>query len=63
MADIHIKEFVRGRTQQQVAELMGVTQGAIHQMIKSDREIFFRQIEGGGFDFYEIKKPRTRKAA
>lgn len=63
MADIHISEFSQGRTQAEIALILGVTQGAVHQMIKSGRDIYFRPIDSGGFEFYEIKKPRGKKAA
>lgn len=63
MADIHIEDFMKGRTQQQVAEILGVTQGAVFQALAAKRNIFFRELEDGGFETYEIKRPRKKKAA
>lgn len=63
MSDIHITDFVKGRTQGEVARILGVTQGAVHQMLKAERDIYFRQSEDGAFEHYEIKKPRGKKAA
>jgi predicted transcriptional regulator len=61
--EIHISEFVKGRTQGQVGSILGVTQGAVYQMLKSGRDIFFRERDDGSFEHYEIKKPRSKKAA
>lgn len=63
MADIPLIEFLKSRTQIEVAMIMGVTQGAVHQMVKHGRKIFFRPNESGSYDYYEIKKPRSRSAA
>lgn len=63
MADIHIEDFIKGRTQQQVAEILGVTQGAVFQALAAKRNIYFRELEGGLFEIYEIKRPRKKKAA
>lgn len=63
MTDIHINEFLMGRTQAEVAEIMGVTQGSVSQMIKAERDIYFREGESGKFSFYEIKRTRRKKAA
>lgn len=63
MTDIHISEFVKGRTQEEVAEILGVTQGAVHQMLKAKREIYFELLEDGSYSHYEIKRPKSRAAA
>ncbi len=63
MADIHIEDFVKSRTQGQIAEILGVTQGAVCQAIAAKRDIFFRELDGGGFEWYEIKRPKKKRAA
>ncbi len=63
MKDIHLSELLKIKTQQEVADILGVTQGAVHQMHKAGRDIFFNFDEGGEIDFFEIKKPRRKKAA
>lgn len=63
MSDIHINDFLKTRSQKDVAEIMGVTPGAVSQAYLSGRNIFFRPNESGGFTYYEIKKPRQKKAA
>jgi len=63
MSDIAISDFLKSRTQMEVAKIMGVTQGAVHQMVKGGREIYFRQISDGEYEYYEIKKSRPKKAA
>lgn len=63
MSDTHISKMVERMTQQEVGTLMGVTQGAVNQMLKSGRDIYFREVEGGRFEFYEIKRPKQKKAA
>lgn len=54
--DIHISEFVKTRTQHEVAVIMGLTQGAVHQMLKSERDIYFKDLGNGRFECYEVKK-------
>lgn len=44
-----------GKTQSGLAASAGVTQGAIHQMMKSGRSIFVREHDDGRVDLYEIK--------
>lgn len=63
MSDIHIKELLKTKTQKQVAEIMGVTQGAVHQAVAAGRDIYFREVDGGSFEYFEIKKPKAKKAA
>jgi hypothetical protein len=61
--DIPLVDFLKSRTQVDAAAIMGVTQGAVHQMMRDKRDIFFTPKPDGGFDHYEIKKPRRKKAA
>lgn len=64
MGDIHISEFIEGRSQSEVAEILGVSQSAVHQMLKAKRDIYFRPTgETGSFEHYEIKRSRGKKAA
>lgn len=63
MSDIQINEFLKTKTQSEVALIMGVTQGAVHQMVKAGRDIYFRPQPDGSYSYYEIKKPRKDKAA
>lgn len=63
MTGTHIRDFVKNRTQAEVAAILGVTQGAVHQMLRDKRDIYFTPKDTGGFDFYEIKRPRRSSAA
>lgn len=63
MADIHIAKFLETRSQTQVGEILGLTQGAVSQILRAERNIYFKPDELGGFTFYEIKKPRRKRAA
>lgn len=50
-----LKDFAKGRTQPQIAELLGITQGAVSQMLKSGRDIRVRDCGDGSFQAVEIK--------
>jgi predicted transcriptional regulator len=63
VADIKISDFLLNRSQSEVAAIMGVTQGAVHQMIKAKREIYFKKQEDGTYTHYEIKRCIKKKAA
>ena len=63
MADIPLKEFLVDHSQGEAAAIMGVSQGAVSQAHIAEREIYFRPLEDGGFTYYEIKRPRQKKAA
>jgi len=63
MTDIHINDFLKKHSQSVAAEIMGVTQGAVSQAFISKRDIYFKPNGSGGFTYYEIKKPRQKKAA
>lgn len=64
MKELTLKEVLEGRTQKDVADIMGLTQGAVWQMIKHGRDIRFKvDGEGNVTDFFEIKKPKTKAVA
>ena len=49
-----LKAFCQGKTQAQVASLLGVSQGAISQMINSDRDVRVQRQEDGGYRAIEL---------
>ncbi|AZC35892.1 helix-turn-helix domain-containing protein [Pseudomonas chlororaphis] len=51
-----LREFVEGKTQPQLAELLGVSQSAVSQMLNSQRDIRVRSDGHGGYDFIEIRQ-------
>lgn len=57
---VPLKEFVIGRSQSEVARLIGVTQGSVWQMLGSDRDIRIKQLDSGEFVAYEIRRIGTR---
>lgn len=63
MSGIHIADFLKAHSQKEVAQIMGVTPGAVSQAFISGRNIYFQPADAGGFTYYEIKKPRQKKAA
>ena len=64
MKEMTLKQFLEGRTQKDVADIMGLTQGAVWQMIKHGRDIRFMVNDDGSVsDFFEIKKPKPKKVA
>lgn len=50
-----LREFAEGRTQPQLAELLGVSQSAVSQMLNSQRDIRVRSDGKGGYEFIEIR--------
>lgn len=56
-----LKEFAAGKKQPVIADLLGVTQGAVSQMLNSDRDIRVRQCEGGGYQALEIRPVGARR--
>ncbi|WP_341707765.1 Cro/CI family transcriptional regulator [Halopseudomonas sp.] len=52
---IPLKDFAAGRSQEQIAVALGVTQGSVSQMLKSKRNIWVRALAGGRFQAYELK--------
>ena len=64
MNEITLKHYLTGRSQKEAAEVLGCTQGAISQMLKSGREIYFRVDDSGVVvSFYENKLPGRKKAS
>jgi predicted transcriptional regulator len=53
---VSLKEFCKGRTQSEVAEILGRTQGAVFQMLRDKRHVFITSHLDGTFTAYEIKK-------
>ena len=62
MEHIHIDEFKKTHTQTQIGEIMGLTQGGVSLAIKAGRDIYFVPLEEGGFNYYEVKKPKKQSA-
>lgn len=62
MSHIPLTEFLKGKTQQEVADFMGCSQSAVFQMLKAERQIFIVP-EAKKFDdrWFEIKKPSSKK--
>lgn len=58
---IPLREFAKGKTQPQVAALIGVSQGAVSQMLSSDRDIRVRTLSNGRVQAVEIR-PVGRRA-
>tara|TARA_R100001230_G_scaffold3259_1_gene1000 strand:- start:1 stop:213 length:213 start_codon:yes stop_codon:yes gene_type:complete len=52
---IPLKDFAAGRSQEQIAVALGVTQGSVSQMLKSKRKIWVRALTDGRYQAYELK--------
>lgn len=65
MKTITLQDYVQTRTQAQAAEAMGVTQGAVWQMLRSGRRIELTIFDDGRIEANEIRPigKRTRTAA
>jgi hypothetical protein len=63
MREISLSEFLENHTQQEAADVIGCTQGAVWQMLKKRRDIRFRlNKKGEAVSHYEItaaKRTRT----
>lgn len=57
-----LASFAEGKTQPELAGLIGVTQSAISQMMKSGRDIRVRKLPGGGYQAYEIRLVGSRRS-
>ncbi|WP_425356030.1 Cro/CI family transcriptional regulator [Salinicola lusitanus] len=64
-SDMTLKEFVEQHSQERVAHMMGMTQGAISQMLRSKRSLFVAvdSDQPCGYRFYEIKALGKSRAA
>lgn len=51
-----LRDFAEGKTQPQLAELLGVSQSAVSQMLNSKRDIRVRGDGHGGYEFIEIRR-------
>ncbi|MDU9391559.1 helix-turn-helix transcriptional regulator [Pseudomonas sp. zfem002] len=51
-----LREFAQGKTQPQLAEMLGVSQGAVSQMLNSTRDIRVKSDGQGGYEFIEIRQ-------
>lgn len=63
---VSLREFAKDRTQQQIADLFGVSQGAVAQMLASSRDIRVIAQADGSFEAVDIRpigRRRIRKAA
>ncbi|MFG0272701.1 helix-turn-helix domain-containing protein [Pseudomonas sp. zjy_14] len=58
---VPLREFAQGKTQPQLAELLGVSQSAVSQMLNSSRDIRVRSDGEGGYEFIEIRPIGRRK--
>lgn len=56
-----LRDFAQGKTQPQLAELIGVSQGAVSQMLNSSRDIRAISDGYGGYEFIEIRPIGGRK--
>lgn len=56
-SDQTLKEFVKQHSQFAVAAMMGITQGAVSQMIRSGRDVRVApdSESSNGYKFYEIR--------
>ncbi len=64
-SDMTLKEFVEQHSQERVAHMMGMTQGAVSQMLRSKRALFVAvdADQPCGYRFYEIKSLGRNRAA
>ena len=60
MSEYTLQEFCDERSQQAAADIIGVTQGAVWQMLEANREIYIQVPETGDPTFYEVKRKAKR---
>lgn len=60
--EITLQEYLIGRSQKAVADALGVTQGAVWQMLRKKRDIRVRVTASGELQAFELK-PIGRKSA
>lgn len=56
MSELPLSKFMIGKKQDAVASVIGVTQGALSQMLKGNRRIYIKvDDEGSAIEAFEIK--------
>ncbi|MNN63046.1 Cro [compost metagenome] len=60
---VPLREFAKGRGQPEVADLLGVTQSAVSQMLNSSRDIRVRCVNPGEYLAVEIRPIGRRRKA
>lgn len=60
MATVTLDKYSEGKTQIEIAEAMGVTQGAVSKILNSDREIRVIIKKGQPPEFQELIRPGQR---
>lgn len=63
MQKMTLKEYLKDKTQDEAARAIGVTQGAVAQMVRSTRHIELTINEDGTVQAHEIKPVGRRKMA
>ncbi|AUY33577.1 helix-turn-helix domain-containing protein [Pseudomonas sp. PONIH3] len=58
---LSLRDFAEGKTQPRLAELLGVSQSAVSQMLSSKRDIRVRSDGHGGYEFIEIRQIGGRR--
>lgn len=59
---VSLAAFIKGKSQAEVAEMIGVTQGAVSQMLRSRRDIRIRGNSKDGYEAFEIRVVGARQA-
>ncbi len=62
MKERTLSNFVKEHGQTATAEKLGLTQGAVWQMLKNERSVYVVETSNGQLDAFE-KKPVGRRAA
>lgn len=63
MRKISLNEYLKEKTQDEVASEIGVTQGAIWQMVRANRQIELTIHDDGRVEAHEIKPIGRARAA
>ena len=63
MNTIPLEIFREGKTQTEVAQVLGCSQSAVSQMLSAKREVYIIQNADGSFDHFEKKPVGKRKSA
>lgn len=59
----NLNEYIKTTTQKTLAQKLGITQGAVSQMLRSGRNIVVREYADGSIEVCEIKLLRSSKGA